>query len=250
MKVITTSWDDGHIKDFRVAELLEKYNLQGTFYIPASNHEHEVMSAKEVVALSDRFEIGGHTMKHQTINKVSDELFQAEIKGCYTWLKDLTGEPPVSFCFPRGIYNKYAVEYAYKTGFKLIRTTELLNPWLDPDSRMVPTTLQVYKHSDLTYIRHLVKRLNVKSLLLYLKSGRSSDLQKKLEYYLDYIQHHGGCFHLWGHSWEIEQFNLWSDLEQLFQYMSNISGIDYINNKGLLKYKNTEDILNTSSAHK
>ncbi len=37
---ITTSWDDGHPLDFRVAELLSKYGLRGTFYIPmiAENH--------------------------------------------------------------------------------------------------------------------------------------------------------------------------------------------------------------------
>ena len=28
---ITTSWDDGHPLDFRVAELLAKYGLPGTF---------------------------------------------------------------------------------------------------------------------------------------------------------------------------------------------------------------------------
>ena len=31
---ITTSWDDGHPLDLRVAELLAKYGLQGTFYVP------------------------------------------------------------------------------------------------------------------------------------------------------------------------------------------------------------------------
>lgn len=31
---ITTSWDDGHPLDLRVAELLSEYHLQGTFYVP------------------------------------------------------------------------------------------------------------------------------------------------------------------------------------------------------------------------
>ena len=42
MKIITTSWDDGHPLDFKLAELLNKYNLKGTFYIPRSNAEHRV----------------------------------------------------------------------------------------------------------------------------------------------------------------------------------------------------------------
>jgi hypothetical protein len=31
---ITTSWDDGHPSDLRVAELLIKHGLRGTFYVP------------------------------------------------------------------------------------------------------------------------------------------------------------------------------------------------------------------------
>ncbi|HWZ23458.1 MAG TPA: polysaccharide deacetylase family protein [Cytophagaceae bacterium] len=238
MKLITTSWDDGYKGDFRLAELLEKYNLKGTFYIPASNEEHEVMSEKEVIELSSRFEIGGHTMTHTRINNVSAKLFADEIQGCYNWLTNLVGEPPVSFCFPRGVYNKPAVEYTLRCGFKIIRTTELLNPWFDKNNSIIPTTLQVYNHSELTYCKHLFKRFKIKSLMLYLKSNRSSDLQRSLEYYLTYIQEHGGCFHLWGHSWEIEEFNLWIELENLFKIMSNISGIEYVNNKELLRYKN------------
>jgi hypothetical protein len=27
----------------------------------------------------------------------------------------------------------------------------------------------------------------------------------------------GGVFHLWGHSWEVEQLGLWSELEQILK---------------------------------
>jgi len=237
MKLITTSWDDGHIADFRLAEMLEKYKLEATFYVPAANPEHPVMNENELIQLSKKFEIGGHTMGHTRINKVSKQLFTDEILGCYLWLKDLTGKTPISFCFPGGVYNAAAVDYCIQTGFQIIRTTELLNPWLDLQKKLLPTTLQVYKHSEFTYYKHLLKRFNLTSLLLYLKSGRSSDLQKNLEFYLSYIQQHGGCFHLWGHSWEIEEFNLWHDLENLFRTMSGLPGIEYVNNGALATYK-------------
>ena len=239
MKVITTSWDDGHIMDFHIAELLEKYNLKGTFYIPASNDEHEVMNEKNVISLAKKFEIGGHTISHKRINKVSEGLFDSEILGCYNWLTNLLDQSPVSFCFPGGVYNKAAIDYVYKSGFKIIRTTELLNPWMD-NNTVIPTTMQVYKHSEFTYYKHLLKRFNIKSLLFYLKSSRTSDLRKNTEYYLNYLVQNDGCFHLWGHSWEIEEFNLWYDLEELFKIMSNISEIDYVTNGELLSYKNLE----------
>ena len=34
--LITTSWDDGHPLDLRLAELLHKYDVPATFYIPVS----------------------------------------------------------------------------------------------------------------------------------------------------------------------------------------------------------------------
>jgi peptidoglycan/xylan/chitin deacetylase (PgdA/CDA1 family) len=237
MKLITTSWDDGFIADLRIAELLDKYNLKGTFYIPAANNERNVMSEDHVIAISKKFEIGGHTMNHTRINKVSEELFNREIQGCYQWLSSLVGEPPVSFCFPGGVYNQEAVDYSLNTGFKIIRTTELLNPWLNGNLSVIPTTLQVYPHSTFTYYKHLLKRFKIKSLLLYLKSNNTSDIQKLLEYYLNYIQIHGGCFHLWGHSWEIEKYNLWPLLENIFRVMANISEIDYVNNKDIVTRK-------------
>ena len=240
MKLITTSWDDGHVTDFRLAELLEKYNLQGTFYIPAANNERTVMSEEQIVSLSKKFEIGGHTLNHASLNKTSRTLFEREIKGCYHWLNNLLGEPPISFCFPRGAYNNEAIEYCFTTGFKILRTTELLNPWWNDNTSVVPTTLQVYPHPTFTYYKHLIKRVKLKSLLLYLKSNNLSDLERLVTYYMDYIQLHGGCFHLWGHSWEIEENNLWSVLENLFDRMSNRVEFSYINNKEMLRYKSTE----------
>lgn len=242
MKFITTSWDDGHVNDFRLAELLEKYKLPGTFYIPAFNDEHEVMSETQVVTLSEKFEIGGHTLHHRRIYGTSPQLFQEEIHGCYGWLSQLLGKNPDSFCFPGGVYNQAAIEYALKTGFKIIRTTELLNPSIDLKNPVLPTTLQVYPHSSFTYCKHLVKRFKFSSLLLYLKSERSSDVQRNLEYYLNYIEEHGGCFHLWGHSWEIEEYNLWTMLEELLKALSNRSNFHYVNNGQLFDFQKTNPL--------
>ena len=34
---VTTSWDDGHVLDHKVANLLESYDLPGTFYVATQN---------------------------------------------------------------------------------------------------------------------------------------------------------------------------------------------------------------------
>ena len=60
---ITTSWDDGHPLDLRVAELLAKHGLPGTFYVPM-RAEHGTMTTAQLRELSGAFEIGAHTVHH------------------------------------------------------------------------------------------------------------------------------------------------------------------------------------------
>jgi len=74
----TTSWDDGHPLDHRVAALLAKYGLTGTFYVPIET-SRQVMTAREIRQLSGSFEIGAHTTHHVVLTDVSAEIAQDEI---------------------------------------------------------------------------------------------------------------------------------------------------------------------------
>ena len=71
--LFTTSWDDGHPLDARVAELLSAHGFRGTFYMPLSNREGlPVMPPADVRRLGQGFEIGSHTIDHcylQTVDR-------------------------------------------------------------------------------------------------------------------------------------------------------------------------------------
>ena len=62
--IVTTSWDDGHPLDLKLAELLGKYNIPGTFYIPPENSERECLTPEGIHELSQYVDIGGHTLRH------------------------------------------------------------------------------------------------------------------------------------------------------------------------------------------
>jgi peptidoglycan/xylan/chitin deacetylase (PgdA/CDA1 family) len=233
-KIITTSWDDGHPKDFLISELLDKYNLKGTFYIPKENPEHQLMTGEQVYSLSKNNEIGGHTLHHIRLTNQAPEIVKSEVEGCYAWLQNILKEDPVSFCFPRGAYNDDIVACVQRAGFKIARTTRLLSVNESITGNLIPTTIQVYEHSRTTYLKHLIKRLNFRSLFLWMRSADEADILKLTDYYINYIIDHDGCFHLWGHSWEIEEFELWKKLELIFQHISNIPGFKYVPNKELV----------------
>src|SRR2546423_1311902 len=99
---LTTSWDDGHPLDTRLAEMLEKHGLRGTFYIP-TKAPNETMSATQVRDLSPRFEIGAHPLNHVVLTRSSssDEC-RREIVDSKKWVEETTGKPCGMFCPPEG----------------------------------------------------------------------------------------------------------------------------------------------------
>src|SRR5258708_39507474 len=106
---ITTSWDDGHPLDLRVAELLTKHRISGTFYIPRIA-ENETMSAVHIRQLSLAFEVGAHTLHHADLTRATEQQAWQEIAGSKAWLEDNIGQPRPMFCPPNGKDSRRALE--------------------------------------------------------------------------------------------------------------------------------------------
>ena len=236
--IVTTSWDDGHPLDFKIAGLLEKYQLGGTFYIPKNNAENPVMDESMIRSLSKDFEIGGHTMNHLAADEVSKKKWEEEVNQCFKWLTEITGIAPVCFCFPRGKYNSVAADAVFKAGFKLARTTELMSIANPSAHNIIPTTIQIFDHSRLTYFKHLLKRRKFGNLFFWITNNSENELDRLVDKYLAGVIATKGCLHLWGHSWEIEKYNLWSKLETVLKRISGVPEVDYVPNKYLVETKN------------
>lgn len=233
---ITTSWDDGHPSDFRLAELLAKYNLRGTFYIPKTNQEHEVMPESGIQQIAAHFEVGGHTLDHIAVYETNAANWEQQVSSCYDWLSDLLGKKPVSFCFPKGQYTTMAAAAVANAGFRLSRTTELLQISADINRQhpILPTTIQVFEHTRTTYFKHLLKRGKMQSLLQWISAHAQKELELLTDTYIQKVVSNGGCFHLWGHSWEIDEYQLWNKLEAIFKRLSAVTDIRSVENRELL----------------
>jgi hypothetical protein len=234
-KIITTSWDDGHPLDFRIASLLEKYGLQGTFYIPLSNPEREVMHASQIQELAGTFEIGGHTLHHASLNTSDAGFLKAEINGGKVWMEQLLGKKTTSFCYPKGLYSAAAVETVKQAGYSYARTVELLETEIS-DNLLSPTSVQLYKHPASVYFLNPLKRSGMRGLGNYWKyAGSVKTLELLTNRMLERIALKGGVFHLWGHSWEIEQENLWDELEVLLGILAQRTDFQKVNNSMLVQ---------------
>src|SRR5688572_6810536 len=153
--IITTSWDDGHPLDSRIAEMLDKYNLTGTFYIPRSISSG-VMSDTQLRDLASRFEIGAHTLNHVFLTDTTPDIANQEISGSKRWVEDATGQSCSMFCPPAGRYTRQHLPMFTSAGFAGIRSVEFFS--LDaPRQRNglveMPTTIQAHPQSSLAYAR-------------------------------------------------------------------------------------------------
>jgi peptidoglycan-N-acetylglucosamine deacetylase len=239
--LLTTSWDDGHPFDLRIAEMLAKWNIPGTFYVPRMNPERDVMDEGAIRQLSAHFEIGGHTLHHVTLDKLTLDAAYKEIAACRSWLGDVTGHVPVSFCYPRGRFVSSTVDSVRKAGYKYARTVQLLKTGYQDDLK-APTTLQVYPHTRWEYLQNALKRADLPSCAFVLtRVSKSLGIQDLTEVFLDNVQSFGGVFHLWGHSWEIEELGLWGTLDDLLRLIAERDQFARCVNGVLPEYWSGED---------
>lgn len=219
--LMTTSWDDGHPLDLRLAELLAKYGLAGTFYVPRVGQK-AVMNASEIRELSKNFEIGGHTLEHVMVDRLSDSEASVQFSGSREWIEQLTGKRCRVFCFPSGKFRNRQLQLVRQAGFEAARTVELLStahPRRVDGLCVIPTTIQVFPHGPYAYAKNALSRFSVSVVFSpgsVLLSRDWAALAKDL--FLRTVER-GGVFHLWGHSWEIDEQGQWENLEMFLTAM-------------------------------
>lgn len=239
--VMTTSWDDGHPLDVKLAELLSKYDLNGTFYIPFQA-SRPCISSDQIRDLARHFEIGAHTVHHVELPNVSDSLARAEITQSKQRLEDITGRSCHMFCFPNGRFHKKHLGMVRSLGFRGVRTVELLSlkfPMNFDGLAVVPTTIQAYSHATSAYARNCLRRWRPENLFRLFELGRSRTWEALAARLLEGAYARGGIFHLWGHSWEIEAAHQWEKLECVLALMGQIAkDSNCLTNSEICRYAN------------
>jgi hypothetical protein len=223
---ITTSWDDGHVLDLRVAELLAKYALRGTFYVPMAAPKG-TMTAAQIRELSTTFEIGAHTLHHTVLTRATEREAWQEIAGSKSWVENNTGTECAMFCAPEGRFSTGHVEMVQRAGYLGLRSVELLSldfPRSKSGIMLLPTTMQAYPHGPLAFARNAMKRMAFSNFWPFITHGSSFEWPKLARSLLNQTLSLGGVFHLWGHSWELEETGQWQRLDETLRFMSEAAG--------------------------
>jgi peptidoglycan/xylan/chitin deacetylase (PgdA/CDA1 family) len=230
--LVTTSWDDGHLLDLRIGELLERYGLQGTFYIAPRSVELPAglrLPPGEIRQLAARFEVGGHTLSHPRLPSLDLAEASAEIRDGKGELESIIGSPLSSFAYPGGEYDERHVALVRDAGFRIGRTVQRFCTAVPHDLLQLHTTVHGYRHwKDLPAIRRSSPRRPGRAAARFWNwDTLAIDL-------FDRALSDGGVFHLWGHSWEIEAHRDWSRLERVLDHMAGRPDATYITNGALV----------------
>jgi peptidoglycan/xylan/chitin deacetylase (PgdA/CDA1 family) len=233
---VTISVDDGHPTDLRTADLLDKYGLAATFYIPGRNPERPVMRTAEIREISTRFEIGGHTMNHVTLNVLPRAKAWSEISEGKTWLEDVLGRRVISFCYPRGKFNARIAALAKEAGFMGARTC-LLNLNDFPQAPFFwGVSTHASSYSKFIQVRHAMLEQNFIGVRNFFNTYKGSTAwQQHFLYALDYVEAHGGIAHLYLHSWEIAEAGEWEKLEFIFESICKRHSLRRVSNGALFE---------------
>nr|WP_100292719.1 polysaccharide deacetylase family protein [Aeromonas cavernicola]PJG60296.1 polysaccharide deacetylase [Aeromonas cavernicola] len=139
-KYLMITADDGYQDNLtRMLPLLEKYGYKAVVYVVTGEQynrwdvEHPsnpdapvaLMNGAQIKALAatGHVEIGGHTLTHSRLSKLSPEQQAYEIRENKRQLEALVGYPLLSFAYPYGDMNDSAREQAIQAGYRFAVAT-------------------------------------------------------------------------------------------------------------------------------
>lgn len=221
--MFTCSTDDGHPSDMKMAELLSRHGLSGTFFIPIKNREGlPVLSDAKIREIGRQFEIGSHTYDHCFLNTVNSKQARFQVEEGKRKLEDVIGKPVTGFCYPGGKYQREHIELVKTAGFQYARTTMNLCFSSGRSQFEMPTTCQFYPHDRSVYCRNFIKSgywpQRYDGLALALSEA---NWLKRIYALFDHACEHGAVFHLWSHSHDIDKLGAWEELDRFFSYVSS-----------------------------
>jgi len=242
----TTSWDDGSVLDMKVADLLFRYGMKGTFYIPekfdGKNEKHSAYTRRlnedEVRFIARIHEVGAHGITHRRLTVIPPKEAEGEIASSKSFLENITGAPVNVFAYPGGLWNELVMQFTKDAGFTAARTTQKLFIKKDAEQFLmnVTVTCQPFplrkKDADHYYWGRILDPMRTYTPRQFAFSWQS--LARK---WFKKALAEGNYFHLSGHSWELEKYGMWDELESFLKFVQSHKDVVYLCNGDMVNLK-------------
>lgn len=218
--VVTFSFDDGPENDKRLISLFDKYSLKSTFHLNGMNYQGMSEDELEQVRkIYENHEISCHTFMHGWPTQMAGVSLVAETIKDREILEKIAGYPVMGMSYPSGMYNDEIISTMEKCGIQYSRTIDSTNAFNMPEKFMEwhPTC-------------HF-------SSALPLAESFMTDLECIWS---------GPLLYVWGHSYELNTEEKWSEMEKLMRTVAHNDNIWYATNMEIFDYVTAQKMLKIS----
>lgn len=209
---VVTSWDDSpKVADLRVASLLEKHGFRGTFFTTqGASNQKDYLSELERRGM----EVASHTLNHPRGWLITPTQWALECLQMRVNLEEAIGHPVISFAYPYNYLRSddtegdYVLRGVREAGYLSARTT--LNAAGSIDAIPDLLRLSTDGHFRSTQLNETWARAKTKP---------------------------GAIFYFWGHAWEIDTEQKWSEFEAMLIRYAHEPGTWYATQGQLALWK-------------
>lgn len=226
-KAVTFSFDDGVTQDIKVIELLNKYNIKGTFNLNSmllgingkltvgnTIVAHNKVNRSKVKEIYSGHEVAAHTLVHPNLTNLDEETIIYQVERDRIELSSLVDYDVVGMAYPcGGVNNNDRVAEIIKnnTGIKYCRTI---------------TSTKNYDLQD-NYFRF-------NPTVHY----SEEDFEQLVDNFLEMESLEPKLLYIWGHSYELDsEYISWEKFERIIKKLSGKNDIFYGTNSQVFDIK-------------
>ncbi len=219
MMEVSFSWDDGAPEDKKMATLFEKYEVPCKLFVPTKNREgRDTLSSEDIKSISSELiSFGGHTYNHVYLTELPLEIAKEEVLSNVKYLEDILNRKIEHFCFPGGKYN-FVLLQELKDRFSTLRTADTMCSSFC--GKLRKPTFHFYPRGNKSLFGNSIRNQD-KIFFPLFKSIYEKDYFDKMKKIISKVDDSKFDYkiHIWGHSWEVEELQLWNKLEDLLQFL-------------------------------
>ena len=232
-KVLTLSYDDGVVQDMRLIGIMDKHGLKGTFnintglYLP-ENTKRERFSGRMTLSEAQKLYMGSgqevavHALTHPFLEKLKTEEVLLEILEDRKNIEGQYGTLARGMAYPFGTYSDSVVDALAKCGICYSRTVRSTENFAFPQNWL---TLHPTCHHNHPKLMEFAGN--------FVENAPRYDADNWM-------------FYLWGHSYEFDDNDNWSVIEEFAAYVGGREDIWYATNIEIYDYVKAYEQLQVS----
>ena len=221
-KVVTLSYDDGVVQDIRLMEIMDKYGLKGTFNINTGWYESEDAEREKFCGrlkkseamdlyIGSGHEVAVHALTHPFLERISEPEIIYEIMEDRKNIAQDYKTTARGMAYPFGTYDDRVLRILKDCGICYSRTTKSTHNFNFPTNWL---TLHPTCHHNDERLMELADRF---------VNEPERFAQSRM-------------FYLWGHSYEFDNNDNWSVIEEFAKFIGNRDDIWYATNIEIYDY--------------